>query len=39
MWAAVLRDRSAVCLQRKEEQEVALQGWPKAVLEAAQEPS
>lgn len=37
-WVAVLRDMSAARLQREEE-EAALQGWPKAVLETAQEPS
>ena len=37
MWVAVLHDTSAACLQRKEEE--ALQGWLKAVLEVAQEPS
>lgn len=39
-WVAVLRDTSATSLQREEEEEeAALQGWPKAVLETAQEPS
>lgn len=38
-WVAVLRYMSAACLQRKEEEEEALQGWLKAVLEVTQEPS
>lgn len=37
-WMAVLRDMSAARLQREEEEE-ALQGWLKAVLEAVQESS
>lgn len=36
-WVIALRDTSAACLQKKEEEE-ALQGWPKAILEVAQEP-